>query len=134
MNLSIKDVKISFNEKILAVSLYINPKKKSVENPRIEIYNLMDNDNCFELLKVVDSLSSSIEFIDFSVENYYLMYRDIEKNVVYIRLTDMKKFDKIDSNHKIEWLNEGIKLSRYKNDLNNFYNENNSVTCLLKYN
>ena len=131
-NLSINDLKITMDEKLLAMSIYINPKKKTKESPQIQIYSIDKELKQLILIQKIDNLSSSIEFIDFSTENFYLMFKDIENNISYITLTDMKKVDNIDTSHKIEWMNEGIKFTDYKRSLDLYYNEENRIIKMKK--
>ena len=132
-DLSINDMKVSFDEKILAVSIYINPKKNTQESPKIEIFSIDWDDKELNLVKIVDNLNSSIEFIDFSKENYFLLFKDMEKNISYVDLTDFKKIDYIDENLNIEWLNHGIKNTDIKAILDTYYNEENPIICLKKF-
>ena len=130
--LSINDLKITMDETLLAISIYVNPKKKTKESPQIEIYSINKKSQTLSLIQKIDNLSSSIEFIDFSTENFYLMFKDIENNISYIKLTDMKKVDQIESSHKIEWMNEGIKFTDYKRSLDLYYNEENRIVKMKK--
>ena len=56
---------------MLAIAL--QPQK---EQPKIEIYDAANEENKFKLLCQVGSLSTSIEYLDFTMDSIYLLYKD----------------------------------------------------------
>jgi hypothetical protein len=66
-------MKLSFDEKMLAIALARNQE----QNAKIEIYDAENEENNFKLLCLMDNLNASIEFLDFSTDNFYLLYKDV---------------------------------------------------------
>ena len=64
-------MKLSFDEKMLAVALARNQE----QNAKFEIYDAEGEDNNFKLLFSIDNLNNGIEYLDFSTDNYYLLYK-----------------------------------------------------------
>jgi len=62
-------------------------------------------------LCTVDNLSTSIEFLDFSTDNFYLLYKDSFEEVVIIDLSNLKKINTVFVEFDIEWCSDGIKAS-----------------------
>lgn len=71
----------------------------------------MDDENKYKTFCAVDNLSTSIEFLDFSTDNFYLLYKDSYDEVVIIELTNLKKINTVFVEFDIEWCSDGIKAS-----------------------
>ena len=70
-----------------------------------------EDENKFKTLCTVDNLSTSIEFLDFSTDNFYLLYKDSFEEVVIIDLSNLKKINTVFVEFDIEWCSDGIKAS-----------------------
>lgn len=68
---AISDTKLSFDEKMLAVALTRNQE----QNAKFEIYDTANEDNNFKLLFSIDNLNATIEYLDFSTDNFYVLYK-----------------------------------------------------------
>lgn len=64
---TISDAKLNHNEKILGVAT------TSAAAPEVTLY---DTDNGFTKMKTLYGFKSSIKYIDFSTDNYYLQCED----------------------------------------------------------
>jgi hypothetical protein len=60
-------------------------------------------------------------YIDFSVDGNYLLYKDIDKEIII----DSRTFNSLNSRgySKIEWMNDGIKISGKLSEIINIYNK-----------
>ena len=79
-NMLISDAKLSFDEKMLAVALHANKE----QNAKIEIYSMESEENVFKLICGIDNLNKNVEYIDFSTDNYFLLYKDEADDVAII--------------------------------------------------
>lgn len=94
------EVKVSPNEKILAVSLELN------SNPCIYLYDILQG---FVLKSVLDKFDSFISTIDFSIDSNYLIIEDNLYNTFYFEIQTKKHITLDDVNFEIEWMNDGLK-------------------------
>jgi hypothetical protein len=124
----ITDLKVSKNEEKMAVALA--PDDES--NARIEIYKIDHNSNTFVSISTIENISSKIEFMDFSEDNYYLMYKDNVTQKCFYDLTNLKKNDTLAIDFDLEWVSEGIKLSEKTAGLDEWCEEDNKFTCLVR--
>ncbi|EGR31152.1 hypothetical protein IMG5_116820 [Ichthyophthirius multifiliis] len=119
-------IKISFNEEILAVALDPNEQK----NAQIEIYKLdPSTTKIYEQFKVVNTLSTSLEFIDFSTDNFFLLYKDNFEDVEIIdfKNQDFKKITKDQVEFEMEWCTDGIKVSSNIKGVYTYYSDENKI-------
>ena len=125
---AISDMKMSYNERILTVALAPNNE----QNAKIEIYDADNEENSLKLLCSVDNLATSIEFLDFSTDNFYLLYKDHFEEVVIIDLTNLKKINTIYVEFDIEWCSDGIKVSDKIKGIQTFYSDENKFLKISK--
>jgi hypothetical protein len=99
------DMKISYDEKMLAVAMAPS------ESADTEVHTYMiDYDNKrFEHYHTIGTISS-ILFMDFSSDNIYLMYMDDVGKKQYLNLKEKQILSKIDLQNT-EWISEGLKIS-----------------------
>lgn len=74
--------------------------------------------------------STSIEFIDFSTDNFFLLYKDNVDDVEIIdfRNKDFKKVIKGEVEFNMEWCTDGIKVSsNMKGVLHTYYSDENNI-------
>ena len=67
----ITDVKLSFDEKMLAVGLAGNQE----QNARFELYDVENEEGTFKHLFTIGNLNSNIDYLDFSTDNFFLLYK-----------------------------------------------------------
>mmetsp|Transcript_19117 Transcript_19117/g.2603 ORF Transcript_19117/g.2603 Transcript_19117/m.2603 type:complete len:128 (+) Transcript_19117:219-602(+) len=103
-------MKMSYKENLLAVAL--NPNKDS--SAKIEIYDANREDGNFKILCQVGNLPTSIEYLDFTMDNYYLIYKDNFEEVSIIDLKNLKKINTLYVEHDAKWCSDGIKVSEKK--------------------
>jgi hypothetical protein len=65
-------MKMSQSEKMLAIAL--EPHKDQPAD--IKIFDAANNEKKFKLLCQVGNLSTSIDYLDFTTDNLYLLYKD----------------------------------------------------------
>lgn len=120
-------MKLSFNEEMLAVAL--DPNQKT--NAKIIIYKYVGSDQeVFTDYIPVPIQSTSIEFIDFSTDNFFLLYKDNVDDVEIIdfRNKDFKKVIKGEVEFNMEWCTDGIKVSsNMKGVLHTYYSDENNI-------
>ena len=70
-------MKVSRNEEFLAIAFAPNERM----NTKIEIYNVNTEECKLDFRYKIENINSSIEYMDFSTDNFLLMYKDsIGKN------------------------------------------------------
>lgn len=99
------DMKISYDEKMLAVAMA--PSESA--DTEIHTYNIDYDNNKFVLCHTIGTISS-ILFMDFSSDNIYLMYMDDVGKKQYLDLKEKTILSKIDLQNT-EWVSEGLKIS-----------------------
>lgn len=102
----ISDVKISYDEKMMAVSMAPSDSKNTV----VYIFTIDYDTNQFVKYHTIDVTISSILFMDFSSDNVYLMYMDNIGKKQYLDLKEKSTLAKIDLQNT-EWISEGLKIS-----------------------
>eukprot|EP01016_Furgasonia_blochmanni_P022356 TRINITY_DN24386_c0_g1_i1.p1 TRINITY_DN24386_c0_g1~~TRINITY_DN24386_c0_g1_i1.p1 ORF type:complete len:291 (+),score=52.47 TRINITY_DN24386_c0_g1_i1:64-936(+) len=125
---SISDFKISYNEKLIAVALAPSPDS----NARIELYEIEDETKTFKLLCLVDNLTSSVEFLDFSTDNFYLLYKDYFAEITIIDLSTMNRINTLFVEFDIEWISDGIKISDKTKGVGAHYSDDNRVIRMVR--
>lgn len=125
---NLTDVKVSLNEEFMAVA--IAPSEET--NAKIELYTINFDKREFISKKTIEGIFSEIEFMDFSTDNYYLMYKDSIGQKCFFDLANNKKNDTLAIDFDIEWVSEGIKISEKRRGLDPWYREDNNVTCLVR--
>jgi hypothetical protein len=80
-------MKLSPNEKMLAIALA--PSKE--QNAKIEIFDTNIEENILKNICSIDNLSASIEFLDFSKDDQYLLFKDSFEEVSCIDLANQTK-------------------------------------------
>lgn len=105
-------MKLSHQEKILAIALKsTNKNSEYSSSPRIDIYDVEKEDENFKHICYIDDLINSIENIDISLDDQFLMFKDTEQEVVYLNLDNFTKENSIAIEYDIQWANDAIKYS-----------------------
>ena len=74
-------------------------------------------------------LNSNIEFIDFSTDDCYMVYKDYSGEITYVDISDKDKIQphinpaSVEFTH--EWLSDGLKISQ--NGIEHYYHGDNSL-------
>ena len=86
---------------MLAVALDPNQE----ENARIYFFSATDNELLFsdKMEDKVVSLATALEFIDFSTDNFYLVYKDNFEEVVIIDISNINRVNISNMEFDIEW-------------------------------
>lgn len=129
-NLVTSDIKVNVDESILAVAMAPNYEVCT----EIKIYKIDFESKVLELYHNISNISSSIEFMDFSSDNVYLMYMDNIKKKCFFDLKNKVKDESENLNLKYntEWISEGLKTSEKIRGLAPCYTEDNEITCLVR--
>ena len=91
-------------------------------NTKIEIYNVNTEESRLDFRYKIENINSSIEYMDFSTDNFLLMYKDsIGKNSFFDLSNLQNKDDQPGVEYEVEWMSDGLKIS-----------ENRYVFVLLK--
>jgi hypothetical protein len=129
-NLVTSDIKVNVDESILAVAMAPNYEVCT----EISIYKIDFEEKKLDLYHCISNISSSIEFMDFSSDNVYLMYMDNIKKKCFFDLKNKVKDESENLNLKydVEWISEGLKTSEKIRGLAPCYTEDNEITCLVR--
>ena len=76
--------------------------------PKIEIYRI--NENQFQKLYTINT--DEVELLDFSSDNFYLLYKDLSGQRYCYDLSNYKKIETLglDYNTEIDWMSDGLRL------------------------
>jgi hypothetical protein len=80
---------------------------------------------------VIESITYNIEFIDFSTDNNYMMYKDFSGEIVYVALKDGKPVKNINPasvEFTHEWQSDGLSISN--KGIEHYYPGNNGIQKL----
>lgn len=125
----IQQLKISENEKIMAVAIL-----NQVEQPsKIFIYDSDHQNQKFQLICTLDNISATIELLDFSVDNQYLLYKDSNDEVVISDLSSQKRINIIYIENDLKWASDGVKIHEHSSGIHHFYSEDNRILKAVKY-
>eukprot|EP01017_Pseudomicrothorax_dubius_P037624 TRINITY_DN5539_c0_g2_i1.p1 TRINITY_DN5539_c0_g2~~TRINITY_DN5539_c0_g2_i1.p1 ORF type:complete len:232 (-),score=44.56 TRINITY_DN5539_c0_g2_i1:91-786(-) len=122
------DFKISRDERKLAIAL----APMTDRSARIEVYDIENQNRVFKSHCYTDNLSSAVDFVDFSVDNNYLVYRDAVGDISMIDLATLKKISTNLVEFDLEWMSDGLQISEKTKSAVAYYNEDNKIMRLLK--
>lgn len=74
----------------------------------------------------ISNLASPVEYIDFTVDDNFLLYKDTLEEVSIIDLSNQKKINTIFIEHDIEWCSDGIKIGE-KTNVHSHYSDENKI-------
>lgn len=115
------------NAKLLVYTLNIRSNQKQERRLTAEPRE------AFVLYHVVENLSANVDFIDFSTDNEYLVFknRDDSENFV-VRLLSKERVNSSNSEFHIEWAGPGKKTLESVRAITSFYNEDNHMLGLAQ--
>ena len=124
------DLKVNVDENILAVAMAPNYEVCTT----IEIFEIDYENKVFKPYSSIKNISSSIEFMDFSSDNVYLMYMDNIKKKCFYNLKNMSQDESemLNLKHNVEWISDGLKISENIRGIAPCYTEDNEITCLVR--
>ncbi|KAL4455920.1 hypothetical protein ABPG73_008674 [Tetrahymena malaccensis] len=116
---TISDMKLSKGEKLLAVA---------IQN-KINIYSPVGDETSpnLKLLCTISNLASPVEYIDFTEDDNFLLYKDTLEEVSIIDLSNQKKINTIFIEHDIEWCSDGIKIGEKTKGVHSHYSDENKI-------
>ncbi len=124
----ITDVKVSEDENIMAVAYSADGEA----NTFIEIFKIDFLTLKFTSTSKLENISSAVEFMDFSVDNKFLLYKDKVNQKCYYEFSFQRKSDPLGVDTDIEWMSDGIKLSEKTSELDKQCEDDNTFRCMVK--
>lgn len=125
---AIFDMKVNRREDLIALAY----TDSETQEPNVSLHSIDFGKKTLTPVKLSTTFSS-IKFIDFSFDNYYLFYYDEMANKdYYINLNEKTSLSETAPKSDIFCLNEGILHSSIHNRLKEFYHENNRANCILR--
>lgn len=119
----ISDAKLNFNEKILGVAT------TSAAAPEVTLY---DAENGFSKMKTLYGFKSSIKYIDFSTDNYYLQCEDNLGEVLLFEIQTSRVINSDAIDFELEWIGEGLRSYSQLKGIHYWYNQSNKITQITK--
>ena len=95
-------------------------------------YDIDTQTNTFKSIVSIENLSSSISFIDFSTDNFYLVYKDNFEEITIIDLTNLKKVNTISVEFDIEWASNGLQIHEKTKGVLPFYQDDNRIIKMIR--
>lgn len=94
----------------------------------IEVYKIED-----ELTKFFSVQTDEICLLDFSVNNLYLMYQELNGKSFILNLTVSKlEVQMLDNDDPIEWMGDGFHLNEKRKFIGSSYNEDSEIVNIIK--
>jgi WD40 repeat protein len=116
--------KLTFDEKKLAVGTITGSK------PQIQIFTVDDK---LQFYKNLRPSNQTIKYIDFSVDNDYMVTEDDLGNENYFEMHTDKNIDEKAIDFQLQWLENGLfRDKQIKGVHKNFYSSKNPVTQITK--
>lgn len=119
----ISDAKLNHNEKILGVAT------TSAAAPEVTLY---DAENGFTKMKTLYGFKSSIKYIDFSTDNYYLQCEDNLEEVILFEIETQRIINSDAIDFELEWTGEGLRSYSQLKGVQSWYNQSNKITQITK--
>ena len=110
---------INQNERLLGVATV------SAAAPEVTLY---DAETGFQKLKQIFGFKSSIRYIDFSTDNYYMQVEDSVGEVTLYEIETDRPVQTDLLDFELEWLGAGLRNYQRLKGVHMFYNPNNEVT------
>jgi hypothetical protein len=119
----ISDAKLNHNERILGVAT------TSAAAPEVTLY---DTENGFSKMKTLYGFKSSIKYIDFSTDNYYLQCEDNLGEVLLFEIETQRIIHTDAVDFELEWLGEGLRSYSQLKGIHYWYSQSNKITQICK--
>ena len=79
----------------------------------------------------VENLSSNVEFLDFSTDNHYLVYKSPDE-ITIVDLSNLEKVNTAFVEMDLEWCSDGLKASEKIKGIDPFYSTENPFLKVVK--
>lgn len=79
------------------------------------------------MLCSIDNLNTSVEYLDFSTDNFYLLYKDMSDEIAIIDLSLQKRINTLHVEFDLEWCSDGIKLAEKAKGVHSCYTDENRI-------
>jgi len=89
---------------------------------------LYDTENGFSKMKTLYGFKSSIKYIDFSRDNYYLQCEDNLGEVLLFEIETQRIIHTDAVEFELEWLGEGLRTYSALKGVHNSYSQSNKIT------
>lgn len=77
-------------------------------------------------------LSSEVEFLDFSVDSRYLLFKDRSEDLGIVECKELKRINTIFIEYDIEWSSDGRILNEKAMNIHACYHRENTITKILQ--
>lgn len=79
----------------------------------------------------MENLSSNVEFLDFSTDDHYLVYKSPDE-ITIVDLSNLEKINTAFVEMDLEWCSDGLKASEKIKGIHSFYPEENPFLKVAK--
>lgn len=119
----ISDAKLNGNERLLGVA------STSSLNPEVSLYETEDG---FTKLSTFYGFKSSIKYIDFSADNFYMQCEDVLGEVQLFEIESSRIINTDAIDFDLEWLGEGLRSYSPLEGVRAQYSQDNKITTIAK--
>jgi len=119
----ISDAKLNHNETLLGVAT------TSAAAPEVTLY---DTDNGFTKIRALYGFKSSILYIDFSTDNYYLQCEDNLGEIWLFEIETQRVIHTDAIDFELEWLGEGLRSYSNLKGIHTWYSQSNRIRQITK--
>ena len=121
----ISDAKLNSTERLLGVA------STSSSTPEVSLYETEDG---FAKLTTFYGFKTSIRYIDFSTDNYYLQCEDQIGEVQLFEIESSRLISNDAVDFDLEWLGEGLRSYSPLENVRKQYNKDNKILQICKLN
>ena len=75
----------------------------------------------------MDNLNTNVDYLDFSTDNFYLLYKDVSDEIAIIDLSIQKKINSLYVEFELEWCSDGKKLDEKAKGIHSCYTDENRI-------
>lgn len=119
----ISDAKLALNQKMLAVA--------TADSDKNELCIFDVDSEGFKLVRT-HPLSSEVEFLDFSVDDRYLLFKDRSEDLGIVECKELRRINTIFIEYDIEWSSDGRVINEKAMNVHACYHRENTITKMLQ--
>lgn len=121
--MKISDAKLNQDEKLLGVASVRG------STPEVILYEVNDG---FAALNNFKGFKSSIKYVDFSTDSYYLQCEDNLGEVSLFQISTGNQINLGNVDFDLEWLGEGLRTYPHLEQIRKQYNADNKILNIIK--
>lgn len=95
-------------------------------------YSLSSQYKLLSNLFTIDEMTTTIEYIDFSTDDNYIMLKDNFEEILIVDIKNSRRINTIFIEHDVNWQSDGLKIHESTKGVHNFYSDENKIMQITK--